>query len=181
MAFQGNTHALIPLYALGVFVSFTLSQASMVRYWLGHRGPRLAGARPRLNGTGALATGVVAIIIGITKFTHGAWIVVVLIPCMILAVRRDPPALRRRGGPALGGGRRAPGRRPRVTPCSCWWATSTGASLPALEYAQALSPTARGVYVEVDPGADAPVRGAVGASTRTGMPLVVLRLARTGP
>src|SRR5262245_51291045 len=90
VAFQGNTHALIPLYALGVFVSFTLSQASMVRYGFEHRLPGWP-ILALLSGTGALATGVVAVIIGLTKFMHGAWIVVVLIPCMIalfVTVRR---------------------------------------------------------------------------------------------
>src|SRR5262249_7273438 len=54
--FQGDTHALIPLYAVGVFVSFTLSQSSMVRYWLRLRSP-LWPMRALLNGVGALATG----------------------------------------------------------------------------------------------------------------------------
>jgi hypothetical protein len=143
--FQGNTHALIPLYALGVFVSFTLSQASMVRYWFRHRRPGWP-IRALLNGTGALATGVVAVIIGLTKFTHGAWIVVVLIPCMI-ALFVTSTALRRGGPPAFGGGRGAPS--------SAGWARVLvlvgdvhRGMLRAIEYAQSLSPATR---VEVDP------------------------------
>ncbi|OGO51694.1 MAG: hypothetical protein A2148_09960 [Chloroflexi bacterium RBG_16_68_14] len=73
--FQAETHALIPLYALGVFVGFTLSQAGMVWHW--HRDPSPA-ARASLvvNAVGAVATGVVAVIIGVTKFVDGAWITV---------------------------------------------------------------------------------------------------------
>ena len=165
-------HALIPLYALGVFVSFTLSQASMVRYWFRHRRPRWP-VRAALNGDGALATGVVAVIIGMTKFTHGAWIVVRADSLHDRAVPYDPPALRRRGRPAVG--RRVERAAP---PAGHAVLVLVGdvhrGMLPALEYAEALSPTARGVYVEVD-----------AEQTRRfeerwtkyaeGMPLVVLR------
>ena len=80
--FRGNTAALIPLYAIGVFVCFTLSQAGMVVHWVKERS---AGWRRRaaLNGLGAAATGIVAIVQVTTKFTHGAWIVVVIIPLII--------------------------------------------------------------------------------------------------
>ena len=84
--FGGDTHALIPLYAVGVFISFTLSQAGMVRHWLTDGG---AGWRWRLgvNGVGALVTGAVTVVIAVTKFTHGAWIVVLLIPLLVLGFR----------------------------------------------------------------------------------------------
>jgi amino acid transporter len=81
----GSTHALIPLYAVGVFVSFTLSQAGMVKYWLVHPD----GARPAnalLNLIGAIATAVVMCVITSTKFAHGAWMVVLMIPCQVLAM-----------------------------------------------------------------------------------------------
>jgi hypothetical protein len=84
VAFRGSTHALIPLYAVGVFISFTLSQASMVRRWLRRRGDGWWW-RVGLNAVGALATGVVLLTIAGTKFTHGAWIVVLLIPTLVLA------------------------------------------------------------------------------------------------
>jgi len=82
VAFGGETHALIPLYAVGVFISFTLSQGGMVRHWWVER---CSGWRHRLaiNGVGALATGVVTLVIAITKFTHGAWIVVLVIPILV--------------------------------------------------------------------------------------------------
>jgi len=90
VVFGGETHALIPLYAVGVFISFTLSQSGMVRHWWKDR---LPGWRHKIgiNGLGALATGVVTIVIAATKFTHGAWIVVLVIPTLVatfLAMRR---------------------------------------------------------------------------------------------
>jgi amino acid transporter len=81
--FRGDTHALIPLYAVGVFVSFTLSQAGMVRRWLTKKGPHW---RQKLivNGMGAITTGVATVIIASTKFLQGAWIVFLLIALFII-------------------------------------------------------------------------------------------------
>ena len=85
--FKGDTSALIPLYAIGVFVCFTLSQAGMVVHWRKTREP---GWRRRawLNGVGAVATAAVAIVQVATKFTSGAWIVVLIIPTIIVVLRR---------------------------------------------------------------------------------------------
>jgi hypothetical protein len=84
--FHGETNALIPLYAVGVFICFTLSQAGMVSFW---RRTRASGWRWRatLNGFGAVATGVVALIQVATKFSGGAWIVVLVIPVLIAMLR----------------------------------------------------------------------------------------------
>src|SRR5204863_8649373 len=82
--FGGDTHALIPLYALGVFVSFTLSQSSMVRRWLVRREEGWWW-RWWLNAVGAATTGLVLLVIGVTKFTDGAWIVMLLIPLLVIA------------------------------------------------------------------------------------------------
>ncbi len=81
--FDGVTDRLIPLYAVGAFLAFTLSQAGMVAHWWKNKGP---GARQSmfLNGLGAVATGITVAVVLIAKFTEGAWIVVVLIPAMIL-------------------------------------------------------------------------------------------------
>jgi hypothetical protein len=86
VAFHGDTHALIPLYMIGVFVSFTLSQAGMVVHWKRTRGPGWRRAAV-VNGVGAVATGIVTLVIASTKFLHGAWIVVVLIPLFIGLLR----------------------------------------------------------------------------------------------
>lgn len=80
--FGGETHRLIPLYAVGVFLSFTLSQSGMVRHWFRERG---AGWhwKAAVNGVGAVATGVVLLVVVATKFVHGAWVVLVLIPLFV--------------------------------------------------------------------------------------------------
>jgi hypothetical protein len=80
--FQGETHALIPLYAVGVFISFTLSQAGMVRH---HLRLREEGWRRGvvINGIGALSTGIVLTVIAATKLAHGAWLVVIMIPVLV--------------------------------------------------------------------------------------------------
>ena len=82
VAFGASTHRLIPLYAVGVFTAFTLSQAGMVRRWSRLRTPgwRRSAA---FNAVGAVATAVVLVVIAATKFVHGAWIVLLLIPAMI--------------------------------------------------------------------------------------------------
>ena len=84
--FNGDTNSLIPLYAIGVFVCFTLSQAGMVVHWLRSKeqGWRWRAA---LNGVGAVATGVVSIIQIVTKFAAGAWIVALIIPLFILILQ----------------------------------------------------------------------------------------------
>jgi amino acid transporter len=80
--FKGDTTAIIPLYAVGVFTSFTLSQAGMVRHWFQEK---TSGWRPSaiMNGIGAAATFVVLCVIVTTKFIAGAWVVVVAIPLVV--------------------------------------------------------------------------------------------------
>jgi amino acid transporter len=83
VAFGGLTNALIPLYAVGVFLSFTLSQAGMVRH---HQKERERGYKRNIviNGVGAVATLIVLLIVGGTKFTSGAWVPLVVIPLIVL-------------------------------------------------------------------------------------------------
>ncbi|MDW8402982.1 APC family permease [Chloroflexus sp.] len=84
--FHANEIALLPLYAVGVFLSFTLSQSGMVRHHL-----RLREARWRrgliINGLGALLTAIVLLVLSITKFIYGAWVVLVLLPALVLMFR----------------------------------------------------------------------------------------------
>ena len=82
--YDASVNSLIHLYVIGVFSAFTLSQAGMVRYWLRTHDP---GWRHRafINGVGASATGVVTLIVIWTKFTEGAWLVIVAIPLFVLA------------------------------------------------------------------------------------------------
>src|SRR5260370_28640623 len=86
IVFGGVTDHLIPLYAVGAFMAFTLSQAGMVVHWKRVRG---AGAYKSMfvNGLGAFATGVTVIIVLLAKFTEGAWITLLLIPGLILLMR----------------------------------------------------------------------------------------------
>ncbi len=81
--FRGVTDRLIPLYAVGAFLAFTLSQAGMVRHW-----KQAGGARHNIlvNGLGALATGVTTIVVLTAKFVEGAWVTVLLIPLMLVTM-----------------------------------------------------------------------------------------------
>jgi amino acid transporter len=90
--FRASVTNLIPLYTIGVFVAFTLSQTGMVRRWYRLR-DEVPGWRRRaaVNGVGAVATGIVAIVVGVAKFALGAWVVMVLIPLLMavmLAIHR---------------------------------------------------------------------------------------------
>ena len=87
LAFRADVHALIPLYAIGVVTSFTLSQSGMARRHLRLREP---GWRKGLliNGAGALITLVVLVVIAITKFADGAWMVCLAIPALVLLLQR---------------------------------------------------------------------------------------------
>ena len=85
VVFRGNVNLLIPLYAIGVFISFTLSQFGMLKRWVTRReGHWLHKAL--INGFGALMTTEVVLIIGITKFHKGAWIVILVIPLLVAAM-----------------------------------------------------------------------------------------------
>ncbi len=147
--FQGNTHHLLPLYAVGVFVAFTLSQTSMVVRWWRLRTPGWQRSIV-FNALGAAATFVVLLVILITRFTRGAWIVAVLIPILVsifLSIHRhyefvaahlslerfgSPPHIRRhRVIVPIGGVHRG--------------------VLHALHYARTLSPDVTAVLVDVDP------------------------------
>jgi amino acid transporter len=81
-AFGGKTNALIPLYAVGVFVSFTLSQAGMVRHHRRVREPHWKRG-VAINGVGSVATAIVTLIIAVTKFGKGAWVPIVVIPIIV--------------------------------------------------------------------------------------------------
>ena len=85
--FHGDTNALVPLYAIGVFVCFTLSQAGMVVHWRNTRTPGWVW-KAWLNGIGAVATGLVSVIQLVTKFTTGGWIIAVIIPVIIMLLRK---------------------------------------------------------------------------------------------
>jgi amino acid transporter len=151
ISFRGNSHLLVPLFAVGAFLAFTLSQGGMVLHWWRERGPHWQ-LKMIANGLGALATGVTLIVVGITKFLEGAWITVILIPLLVLMflqvrahyrdVRQElslhglPPSLR-------------PLTQPRVViPIS---GVHRGI-VDAVRYAQTISNNVTGVFVELEPG-----------------------------
>ena len=146
--FRGDTSALIPLYAIGVFVCFTLSQAGMVLKW---RRTRTPGWRWRaaLNGLGAVATAIVAIVQVVTKFTNGAWIVVLIIPLIILLLARI-----HRHYEYFAREVQYNGHAPLMFMHHTVVVPVNGITKPAagaLVYATTISEDVRAVYVEVDP------------------------------
>ena len=171
-AFHGDTHALIPLYAVGVFLSFTLKQSSMVRYWLRRRGPGWPSG-VMVQAVGATVTGLVMVVIAATKFNQGAWIVVVLIPTLVVAftvVRRHYDQVARQLS--------VEGAEPEPPLTAHTVLVLVGdvhrGVLRALRYARALSPDARGVYVEITAEQTRRVEERW-SRFADGMPLVVLR------
>jgi amino acid transporter len=87
VAVGGNTNSLIPLFAIGVFTGFTLSQSGLVVHWWRNRPPRWR-RRATVNGLGAVVTATATIVFLISKFTEGAWVVVVAVPAFILLFTR---------------------------------------------------------------------------------------------
>ncbi|WP_329097308.1 APC family permease [Streptomyces sp. NBC_01439] len=83
----GDTNTLVPLFAIGVFVGFTICQVGMVRHWYGER-PQGWQAKAVLNGFGAVLTGVSAIVVTATKFVEGAWLIVLALPLIVLAFEK---------------------------------------------------------------------------------------------
>jgi len=81
--FKGMTHSLIPLYAVGVFLSFTLSQAGMVKHWERLKTPGWQ-FKAAVNAVGACATFIVLLVVTWVKFVHGAWIVMILVPVLVM-------------------------------------------------------------------------------------------------
>ena len=174
IAFQGDSHALIPLFAVGVFLAFSLSQSGMVVHWLHERSPgwRLKAA---VNGTGAVATAITLLVVAYAKFLDGAWIVIVLIPLLVMMFRAISRHYAEIGHelslnaafPPVSG---APPPPPRVVlPIS---GVHRGVVL-ALRYARSISDKVTAVYVEVNPG-DADRVRAAWEIWGMGVPLVVV-------
>jgi hypothetical protein len=153
--FGGDTHALIPLYMIGVFVSFTLSQAGMVVHWRTLRTPgwRTSAA---INGFGALVTGVVLLVVATTKAAEGAWIILLMIPTLVIifnVTRRHYDGVA--SELSLHDWRPEPaGQHVVLVPIG----GLQRAVVKALRYARTLSSDVRAVYVELDAAATAAIR-----------------------
>jgi hypothetical protein len=155
MIFGGDTHALIPLYMIGVFVSFTLSQAGMVIHWRKARG-RGWRSNAVINGFGAVVTGLVLLVVGATKAHEGAWIIMVLIPIQVVLFRITR-AHYNVVAEQLSLKNWTPARRKTNTvlvPIS----GVQRAVVEALEYARSLADDVRAIYVNVDNAATEAVK-----------------------
>jgi hypothetical protein len=155
VAFRGDTHALLPLYMIGVFVSFTLSQTGMVLHWrkTGTPGWKTSAL---VNGFGAIVTGIVLVIVAITKTLEGAWIVLLLIPIIITifkATRRHYDHV----ASQLTLRNYVPQRRAHNTVVIPIGGIQR-AVVEALRYAETLSDDVRAVYVDVDSAATEQIR-----------------------
>jgi amino acid transporter len=171
LIFRGRTHALIPLYAVGVFISFTLSQAGMVVHWRRLRSPGWR-AKAVMNAVGAVATGVVLLVVISVKFLHGAWMVLLAVPLVVVVFGRVARhyhtlsrALAAEGLQMARGARHAvlvlvPGLHRGI--------------LSALEYAKTIATECEAVYVEINP-ADTPKLVEEWKKLDPGMPLTVLK------
>ena len=155
VAFGGDTHRLIPLYMLGVFVSFTLSQSGMVVKWRREKKPGWRHSMV-INAVGATLTGIVLVIVAITKFTEGAWIIVLLIPTLVaffLAIHRHYARVAKQL--SLRGMEIAARKHNTVV-------VPIGgvhrAVVQALDYARTLSDDVRAIYVDVDAQATEEIR-----------------------
>ncbi|MFD9051533.1 APC family permease [Streptomyces zaomyceticus] len=189
VAFDAELTRLIQLYILGVFVSFTLSQAGMVKHWrrelarptgAGTRGGRAGGVDRRgihrrlaINAFGAFLTAVVLVIVLVTKFTHGAWIVVIAMPVLFAGmkgVRRHYDAVS--AEVAVG-----PLERPRALAENhvlVLVASVNAPSLRALSYAKTLRPTSLTAVTVAEDPAEAEVLRATWAARGIDVPLRVL-------
>jgi hypothetical protein len=148
IVFHGVVNSLIPLYAIGVFLSFTLSQAGMARR-LAKRKEQGWRVRVAISSLGATITAIVALVQAITKFTEGAWIVLVLIPAFVYFFSKIHTHYIELGNQL------------RLTPEDKFTHISNivlvltpslhRGVLPALEYAKGLSPDVRAIHIETDP------------------------------
>ena len=152
VVFNGDTHALIPLFAIGAFLAFTLSQAGMVIHWLRERGSGWA-LKSVINGVGTVATGTTLVVVSISKFIEGAWITVLLIPLIVLGFRRVSAHYRQvKQELSLHG--LPPSLKP-VKPTRVVIPISTihRGVVNAVLFAQSISDNVTAVYVELEPGA----------------------------
>jgi amino acid transporter len=148
IAFRGDTQLLLPLYMIGVFVSFTLSQAGMVIHWRRTREPGWTTSAA-INGFGAVVTGVVLVIVAVTKTFEGAWIVLLLIPIIVLLFNAT-----RRHYDHVASQLTLRGYTPQARVHNTVVMPIGGmqrAVVEALRYAETLSDDVRAVYVDIDP------------------------------
>ena len=168
--FGGDTHRLIPLYMIGVFVSFTLSQGGMVVRWRRLRTPGWKSSAA-VNGVGAFVTGMVLVVVAVTKAHEGAWLIILLIPIHVLFFRAT-----RRHYDSVGAQLSLKGWQPHAVRTNTVIVPISGiqrAVVEALDYAKTLSSDVRAIYVNIDPVETERLR-ALWDERGEGVPLVVL-------
>jgi len=148
VVFRGDTHALIPLYMIGVFLSFTLSQTGMVIHWWQLRTPGWKMSAV-INGVGAVVTGMVLVVVAVTKAPEGAWIILVLIPALVWVFRETKRHYDHVGSQLTLRGWAPSPRRKNVVIIPIGGLHR--AVVQALQYGRTLSDDVRAVYVNVDP------------------------------
>lgn len=161
IVFGGDTNSLVPLYAVGVFIGFSLSQAGMVARWIRVQGPGWEG-KALINGTGCVATTVALLVIIEAKFTEGAWLIVLLLPVLLYlfrTIRKHYDLVSRELSPRLGGTglflRQLQAHEPKVVvPIS----KIHRGTLSALSHARSLSRDVTAVVVNIEPKATAELR-----------------------
>lgn len=158
VVFAADTHALIPLFAVGVFLAFSLSQFGMVLHWWQVRGEKW-GVKAGINAIGALVTTLAVFIIGISKFTQGAWITILVIPILVVTFlkirshyQKVAQQLSLSANQSLAMRSTTPKRV--VVPIS---GVHQGI-VDAVNLARSLSPDVTAVYIELEPGAGEQVR-----------------------
>jgi amino acid transporter len=150
IVFQGDTQSLLPLYMIGVFVSFTLSQTGMVIHWRRLREPGWRTSAV-INGIGAVTTAIVLVIVSITKALEGAWIIILLIPCLVGVFRAT-----RRHYDGVAAQLSVQGWAPPPRRHNTVLVPISGvqrAVVEALQYARSMSDDVQAVYVNTDPTA----------------------------
>jgi len=156
-AFNGDTHALIPLFAIGAFLAFTLSQAGMVVHWWRERGQGW-WLKSIVNGVGALATMITVVVVVVSKFIEGAWITVFVIP-IIVAVFLRVRAHYREVARQLSMDGLPPSLKPVPIPRIVVPISGVHRGIvDAINFACSISDNVTAVYVELEPGAGERVR-----------------------
>ncbi len=149
IAFRGSVEGLIPLYAIGVFTAFTLSQCGMVKHWRKERG---AGWRHKaaINTIGAITTGVVLAVLVVEKTPDGAWLILV-VGGVLIALLRGISSHYDRCRRALSIANWAPNTAPMTNTVLLLVPTLHRGIFPALRYARTLSPDCRAIHIEDNP------------------------------
>lgn len=151
VGFKGDVEHLISLYAIGVFLSFTIAQTGLIVYWRKQKG-RKWFMRCVINGIGAITTGLVVVVIAVSKFFHGAWIVLVFIPMMIYVfkmIKRHYTDLAKQLHLPTGDDRPISGKKRKhivVVPV----ATPTSIVAETIEYAEAIGGTIIALHIAVE-------------------------------